>query len=65
MASASITVNEEKVARLAALTLANLAQAPKNRQLIEPFEHELALIASADEKTSKIIVEILADLDQF
>ena len=39
--------------------------APKNRALIAPFEQELALIAATDEKTCKIISEVLGDLDSF
>ena len=63
IATGSLTQNEEKIAKLAALTLANLNLAPSNRSLIAPFEQELALIASADEKTCKIVSEILGDLD--
>mmetsp|Transcript_11277 Transcript_11277/g.18982 ORF Transcript_11277/g.18982 Transcript_11277/m.18982 type:complete len:241 (-) Transcript_11277:90-812(-) len=65
VASGSQTPNEEKISKLAALTLANLNLAPSNRQLIIPYEHELAMIAATDEKTSKIIAEILGDLDNF
>ena len=50
---------------MAALTLANLNLAPSNRALIIPYEMELALIASSDEKTCKIIAEILGDLDSY
>ena len=53
----------EKISKFAALTLANLNLAPSNRTLIVPYEQELALIASTDEKTCKIISEILIDLD--
>jgi len=60
-----LTPNEEKISKLAALTLANLNLAPANRPLIVPFEQELALIASTDEKTCKIISEILGDLDSY
>jgi hypothetical protein len=61
----SPTVTEEKIAKLSALTLANLNMAPANRSLIAPYEHELALIASCDERTSKILSEILGDLDTY
>jgi hypothetical protein len=65
IATGSLTPNEEKISKLAALTLANLNLAPSNRYLIVPFEQELALIASTDEKTCKIISEILSDLDSY
>ena len=50
---------------LAALTLGNLNMAAGNRALIVPYEQELALIASSDEKTCKIVSEILGDLDSY
>lgn len=61
----SPTVTEEKIAKLAALTLANLNMAPANRPLVAPYEQELALIASSDGQTCKILSEILGDLDSF
>jgi hypothetical protein len=63
ISSGSFTASEEKISKLAALTLANLNLAPSNRALIAPFEQELVLIAASDEKTSKIVSEILGDLD--
>ena len=36
-----------------------------NRALIVPYEQELALIASSDERTCKIVAEILGDLDSY
>lgn len=65
IATGSQTPNEEKISKLAALTLANLNLAPSNRALIVPYEQELALIAASDEKTCKIIAEILGDLDSY
>jgi hypothetical protein len=65
IATGSLTPSEEKISKLAALTLANLNLAPSNRHLIAPFEQELALIAATDEKTCKIITEILGDLDSY
>ena len=65
IATGSQTSNEEKISKLAALTLANLNLAPSNRALIVPYEQELALIAASDEKTCKIIAEILGDLDSY
>jgi len=65
MATGSQTANEEKVSKLAALTLSNLNLAPANRYLIAPYERELALIAMSDEKTCKIVTEILGDLDTY
>jgi hypothetical protein len=65
MATGSQTPNEEKVSKLSALTLANLNLAPANRSLIAPYERELALIAMSDNKTCKIVSEILGDLDAY
>ena len=65
IATGSQTPNEEKISKLAALTLANLNLAPSNRHLIVPYGQELALIAATDERTSKIIAEILGDLDSY
>lgn len=65
IATGSLTSNEEKISRLAALTLANLNLAPSNRHLIAPYEQELALIAATDEKNCKTISEILGDLDTY
>jgi len=65
IATGSQTQNEEKISKLAALTLANLNLAPSNQPLIVPYEQELALIAATDERTSKIIAEILGDLDSY
>lgn len=48
IATGSLTASEEKISKLAALTLANLNLVPKNRALIAPFEQELALIAATD-----------------
>lgn len=38
IATGSLTASEEKISKLAALTLANLSLAPNNRSLIAPFE---------------------------
>lgn len=65
IATGSQTPNEEKISKLAALTLANLNLAPSNRAMIVPYEQELALIAASDEKTCKVIAEILGDLDSY
>ena len=65
IATGNQSPNEEKIAKLAALTLANLNLAPSNRALIAPYEQELALIAFSDQKTCKIMAEILGDLDSF
>lgn len=59
------SIAEEKVSKLAALTLGNLNIATGNRALIAPYEQELALIASSDERTCKIVSEILGDLDSY
>lgn len=59
------SIAEEKVSKLAALTLGNLNIAAGNRALIAPYEQELALIASSDERTCKIVSELLGDLDSY
>jgi hypothetical protein len=53
---------EENIAKLAALTLANLSVAPSNRQYILPYEQELSLIAFTDKRISDIICNVLSDI---
>lgn len=65
IAAGSHTPGEERVSKLAALTLSNLNLEAKNKKLIMPYESELALIAASDENVSKIIADILGDLDTF
>lgn len=65
IAAGSHTPGEERVSKLAALTLSNLNMISKNKKLIMPYEQELALIAASDEHVSKILAELLGDLDSF
>lgn len=65
IAAGSHTPGEERVSKLAALTLSNLNMVTKNKKLIMPYEQELALIAASDEHVSKIIAELLGDLDTY
>ena len=65
IAAGSHTPGEERVAKLAALTLSNLNMVTKNKRLIMPYEQEIALIAASDDNTSKILTEILGDLDSY
>lgn len=65
IAAGSHTPGEERVSKLAALTLSNLNMVTKNKKLITPYEQELALIAASDENISKIVSELLGDLDSF
>lgn len=65
IAAGSHTPGEERVSKLAALTLSNLNMVTRNKKLITPYEQELALIAASDENISKIIAEILGDLDSY
>lgn len=65
IAAGSHTPGEERVSKLAALTLSNLNMVTKNKKLIMPYEQELALIAASDENISKIIAEILGELDSY
>ena len=65
LSSTSETVVEERICKLAALTLANLVLAPKNKEHLVPYEQELALVAFSDRRVSDIICNILADLDQY
>ena len=65
IAAGSHTPGEERVSKLAALTLSNINLEAKNKKLIMPYESELALIAASDENVSKIIADILGDLDTY
>jgi len=57
--------NNEKITKLAALTLNNLSMAPATREYLKPFEHDLFIIAASDESVSKVLASILMELDQF
>ena len=61
----TLTTSEEKISKMAALVLANLNLAPSNSKLLVPYESDLALIAASDEHTSKIVAEILEDIDTY
>ena len=61
----TLTTSEEKISKMAALVLANLNLAPSNSKLLVFYESDLALIAASDEHTSKIVAEILEDIDTY
>jgi hypothetical protein len=55
----------EKITKLAALTLNNIAMAPSSRKHLVPFEKDLFIVAATDESVSKLLGDILSDLDSF
>ena len=57
--------NNEKIAKLAALTLNNIAMAPASRSYLLPFEKDLFIVAASDESVSRLLGDILGELDNF
>jgi hypothetical protein len=53
----------EKCNRLAAFILSNISTAPAAKTYFLPYEKDLFVIASCDESVSKLICNILSDLD--
>ena len=65
IATGPLTPNEDKISKLAALTLANLNLAPSNRGLNAPYEWELAMVAGGEERVCRVVAEILGELDSY
>jgi hypothetical protein len=53
----------DKVAKLCALILSNISMAPASKAHFHPFERDLFVVAATDESVSKIICNLLADLE--
>lgn len=54
--------NQEKMTRLAALTLNNISNAMSGKTLIKEFESELVTIGFTDDSLAGIVANILADI---
>ena len=52
-----------KTARLCAMILNNIAYAPAAKNYFLPFEKDLFIVAGSDEVVSKMISNLIADLD--
>jgi hypothetical protein len=51
--------------KLAALTLNNIAMAPSSRKYLLPYEKDLFIVASTDDTVSKLLGDILSELNDF
>jgi hypothetical protein len=54
--------HQEKLTRLAALTLNNISNAMSGKSLIKEFESELVVIGFSDDSLAGIVANILADI---
>ena len=63
--SSGVGKSNEKITKLAALTLNNIAMAPASRMYMLPFEKDLFIVASSDESVSKLLGDILGELDTY
>lgn len=57
--------SNEKITKLAALTLNNIAIAPASRIYLLPFEKDLFIVSASDESVSKLLGDILSELDDY
>jgi len=57
--------HNEKITKLAALTLNNISVAPASRTYLHTFEKDLFIVAATDESVSKLLGNILSELDSF
>ena len=55
--------NGDKITKLSALILSNLSMAPAAKSNFLPYERDLFIIAASDESISKVICNILGELD--
>ncbi|KRX05183.1 Armadillo-type fold [Pseudocohnilembus persalinus] len=55
----------ERLTKLGALVLNNLSFSNKSRQYILPFEEDILLVASTDESVSRILSDILNEMDNY
>jgi len=56
---------EMKIAKLAALTLANLSLAPSIKDQLMIYEPEIMMVASSDKMVTDIVCNMLAELDSY
>jgi len=55
--------NNDKVTKLSALILSNLSAAPAAKTYFVPYERDLFIVAASDPAVSKIITNILSELE--
>ena len=60
-----VSKHNEKITKLAALTLNNISIAPASRVHLHPFEKDLFIVAATDDSVSKWLGNILSELDSF
>ncbi len=53
----------EKITKLCALILSNVSLAPASKGYLLPYERDLFIVAATDDSVSKIISNVLGDLD--
>jgi len=53
---------EDKQAKMAAIILSNLAQSPKNCKLLEPFQAQIFMVATVDERISGFLANVLYEV---
>jgi len=55
--------NGDKITKLSAYILSNLSTAPAAKMYFLPFERDLFVVAASDESVSKIVCNILSEMD--
>lgn len=65
LCSSPETEVEMKIAKLAALTLANLSLAPAVKDQLMVYEPEIMMVASSDKMVTDIVCNMLAELDMY
>eukprot|EP00826_Nyctotherus_ovalis_P033823 TRINITY_DN2758_c0_g2_i1.p2 TRINITY_DN2758_c0_g2~~TRINITY_DN2758_c0_g2_i1.p2 ORF type:complete len:216 (+),score=84.42 TRINITY_DN2758_c0_g2_i1:97-744(+) len=65
LCSSPETEVEMKIAKLAALTLANLSLAPAVKDQLMIYEPEIMMVASSDKMVTDIVCNMLAELDMY
>jgi len=55
--------NGDKITKLSALILSNLSMAPAAKTFFLPYERDLFVVAASDESVSKIVCNILSEMD--
>ncbi len=62
---AGVGKHNEKITKLAALTLNNISMAPASRKYLSPFETDIFTVAATDETVTKLLSNILAEMNQW
>lgn len=61
--SSGIGKSNDRASKLAAIILSNLALSPTAKMHFQPFERDLFVIAATDEHVSKLVCNILAEIE--